>query len=79
MDKLTLLTHKQLYSSNITNRLDIINKIGPKAAITDFSILLGGAITEFYNNEGKKYVIEPVCIGHKQKIDIDMASQVAQW
>lgn len=54
MDKLTLLTHKQLYSSNITNRLDIINKIGPKAAITDFSILLGGAITEFYNNEGKK-------------------------
>lgn len=39
MNCLTFLTLEQLFGPN---KLDIINKIGTSAAITDFSILLGG-------------------------------------
>ena len=39
MSKLTFLTQEQCFESD---KLDILEKRGTKAAITDFSILLGG-------------------------------------
>jgi len=52
MNKLTFLTYGQLYNSD---KLDMISKIGPLAAITDFSILLGGEVSEeHFTNEGKE-------------------------
>ena len=52
MNKLTFLTYEQLFGQN---KLDIINKIGVKAAITDFSILLGGHVSnKHFTNEGKE-------------------------
>lgn len=45
MDKLTFLEYNQLYFSN---KLNFIDKIGTKSAVTDFSILLGGWFSELY-------------------------------
>ena len=56
MDKLTFLTCDQLYGRLFnSNGLDIIKKLGPLAAITDFSILLGGEVSKSdFSNEGKE-------------------------
>lgn len=46
---INIITEEQLY------KLDFIHKTGMKAAITDFSILLGGEITDaYFTNEGNE-------------------------
>ena len=50
MSNFTFLTEKQIFGDN---KLDIIKKYGTKCAITDFSILLGGYISDgHYSIEG---------------------------
>lgn len=44
MCKLTFLTQEQCFESD---KLDIFGKRGTKAAVTDFYILLGGAVENF--------------------------------
>lgn len=46
MSKFTFLTQEQIFEND---ELDIIKKRGTKAAITDFSILLGGFVSENWN------------------------------
>ena len=43
MSKLTFLTQEQCFG---INQLDILEKRGTRAAITDFSILLGGYVSD---------------------------------
>ena len=50
MNNLTFLTAEQIFGNN---PLDIISRYGTKCAITDFSILLGGYVSDYYTNEGK--------------------------
>ena len=45
MSSLTFLTAEQIFGDN---QLDIIKKYGTRCAITDFSILLGGFVSEIY-------------------------------
>jgi len=45
MTDFTFLTEEQIFGDD---KLDIIKKYGTKAAITDFSILLGGYVSEYY-------------------------------
>ena len=45
MSNLTLLTQEQCFESD---KLDILEKRGTKAAITDFSILLGGYVSDYH-------------------------------
>ena len=50
MNNFTFLTDEQIYGNN---KLDIISRYGTKCAITDFSILLGGYISQdYYTSEG---------------------------
>ena len=42
----TFLTKEQLFDDD---KLEIIKKIGVKAAITDFAILLGGTVDDMYD------------------------------
>ena len=50
MSNFTFLTKEQIF---LDTQLDIIKKYGTKCATTDFSILLGGYITEdYYTSEG---------------------------
>lgn len=53
----TFLEEKQIFSGNgtVSKPLEIFNKIGTKAAITDFSILLGGYVSDDFtvNDSGK--------------------------
>lgn len=52
MTDLTLLEVEQYFESN---KLKIIEKRGTKAAITDFSILLGGYVsTDYHIDRGNK-------------------------
>lgn len=44
MSNLTFLTQEQCFESD---KLDILQKRGTKAAITDFSILLGGYVSDY--------------------------------
>ena len=44
MSNLTFLTQEQCFESE---KLDILQKRGTKAAITDFSILLGGYVSDY--------------------------------
>ena len=48
MNKLTFLVYNQLYFSN---KLNFIDKIGTKSAVTDFSILLGGWFSDLHFTE----------------------------
>ena len=45
MSKLTFLTQEQCFESE---QLDILKKRGTKSAITDFSILLGGYVSNIH-------------------------------
>lgn len=45
MSNLTFLTQEQCFESD---KLDILQKRGTKAAITDFSILLGGYVSDYH-------------------------------
>ena len=45
MSKFTFLTQEQCFESD---KLDILEKRGTKAAITDFSILLGGWVSSYH-------------------------------
>ena len=45
----TFLTIKQIFGTYSEDKLGIIEKIGMKAAMTDFAILLGGTVDSFYN------------------------------
>ena len=45
MSDFTFPTYEQIFGSN---KLEIINKRGTKAAITDFSILLGGYVSGYH-------------------------------
>ncbi len=45
MSNLTFLTQEQCFGSE---KLDILKKRGTKAAITDFSILLGGYVSNYH-------------------------------
>ncbi len=45
MSNLTFLTQEQCFKSE---KLDILKKRGTKAAITDFSILLGGYVSDYH-------------------------------
>ena len=50
MSDFTFLTDEQIFGNN---QLDIISRYGTKCAITDFSILLGGAVSsKYYTSEG---------------------------
>ena len=50
MNNFTFLTDEQIYGNN---KLDIISRYGTKCAITDFSILLGGYVSQDrYTSEG---------------------------
>jgi len=50
MNNFTFLTEEQIFGEN---QLDILKKYGTKAAITDFSILLGGSVLQdSYTREG---------------------------
>ncbi len=48
MSNLTFLTQEQCFESE---KLGILQKRGTKAAITDFSILLGGYVSSDYHTE----------------------------
>ena len=45
MSKFTFLTEEQIFGSN---QIDVIKKRGTKAAVTDFSILLGAYVLDYY-------------------------------
>jgi len=45
----TFLTEEQIFGDD---QLDILKKYGTKCAITDFSILLGGYVSDHYTSEG---------------------------
>lgn len=49
MANFTFLTDEQIFSNQ---QLNIIKKRGTKAAITDFSILLGGYVSDNYYRDG---------------------------
>ena len=49
MSEFTFLTEEQIFGND---QLDIIKKYGTKCAITDFSILLGGYVSDYYTSEG---------------------------
>lgn len=49
MNNFTFLTDEQIFGDD---QLDIIKKYGTKCAITDFSILLGGYVSDYYTSEG---------------------------
>ena len=49
MNNFTFLTDEQIFGND---RLDILKKYGTKCAITDFSILLGGYVSDYYTSEG---------------------------
>ena len=52
MNNFTFLMEEQIFGSSA---LDIIKKYGTKCAITDFSILLGGYVSQDnYTNEGNQ-------------------------
>ena len=47
----TFLTEEQIFGEK---QLEVLKKYGTKCAISDFSILLGGAVSDFfYTNEGE--------------------------
>ena len=47
----TFLTEEQVFGDN---RLEIFDKYGTKASMTDFSILLGGYVSSiYYSSEGR--------------------------
>jgi len=48
MSNFTFLTEEQYFD----NEIDVIRKKGTKAAITDFSILLGGYVSDGYHIDG---------------------------
>lgn len=50
MSKFTFLSEEEIFDQP----LDVISKRGTKAAITDFSILLGGYVSDNYSVGGKK-------------------------
>ena len=45
MSKFTFLTQEQCFESD---KLDILEKRGTKAAVTDFSILLGAYVSDYH-------------------------------
>ena len=45
MSDFTFLTEEQIFGSN---QIDVIKKRGTMAAISDFSVLLGGWVSDFY-------------------------------
>lgn len=49
MNNFTFLTDEQIFGND---QLDILKKYGTKCAITDFSILLGGYVSDYYTSEG---------------------------
>ena len=49
MNDFTFLTDEQIFGND---QLDILKKYGTKCAITDFSILLGGYVSELYTSDG---------------------------
>ncbi|MBO5138226.1 MAG: hypothetical protein J6B89_01130 [Bacilli bacterium] len=50
MNNFTFLTEEQIFGSSA---IDIIKKRGTKAAITDFSILLGGYVSDAFHIDGE--------------------------
>lgn len=50
MSNLTFLTEEQTFGDN---QLDVLKKYGTSCAITDFSILLGGYVSNYYTSEGE--------------------------
>ncbi len=51
---LTLLTVEEIFGSDKKKPLEIFEKYGTKAAITDFSVALGGYINDnFFTDDGK--------------------------
>lgn len=49
MNNFTFLTDEQIFGNDL---LDIIKKYDTSCAITDFSILLGGHVSDYYTSEG---------------------------
>jgi len=49
MSEFTFLTEEQIFGNN---KLDILKKYGTRCAITDFAILLGGYVSDYYTSEG---------------------------
>lgn len=49
MNNFTFLTDDQIFG---TSKLEIFDKIGTQAAITDFAILLGGYVSDNYYYNG---------------------------
>ena len=47
MSDFTFLTEEQIFGSN---QIDVIKKRGTKAAISDFSVLLGGWVSDYHVN-----------------------------
>ena len=45
MSNFTFLTEEQIFGSN---QIDVIRKRGTKAAISDFSVLLGGWVSDYH-------------------------------
>ena len=45
MSDFTFLTEEQIFGSN---QIDVIKKRGTKAAISDFSVLLGGWVSDYH-------------------------------
>lgn len=49
MSEFTFLTEEQCFGNE---KLDILEKRGTKAVITDFSILLGGVVVDYWHIDG---------------------------
>lgn len=53
MNNFTFLTEEQVSEFDYKKKLDILKKYGTRAAMTDFSILLGIYVSlGYYTNEG---------------------------
>lgn len=50
MSNFTFLEKNEILGSNGVSQLDIFKTIGTKAAITDFSIILGGYVSSFHTD-----------------------------
>ena len=62
MNEFTLLTEEQVSEFDYEKKLDILKKYGTRAAITDFSILLGSYVSS------NVYTSEENTLKNKEKI-----------
>ena len=68
MSDFTFLTEEQIFGSN---QIDVIRKRGTKAAITDFSILLGAYVSNYEHVNGDTSLeVELDIIGQSQMTEI---------